>query len=64
MKIMKILEFNMRITKIIKILEFPQIIKKNENSRTPCMNYENQEKIIISNENHKKHENIRISLEN
>ena len=52
MKIMKIIEFQLRITKITK------------NHSIPCENHENYENHRIPLENHKKHENHRIPQDN
>ena len=45
MKNMKTLEFNFRIMKIIKTIEYHKIINKtNENHRISCENHENHKK--------------------
>ena len=51
--------------KIMKILEFQLRIKKNhENLRIPCDNNESHENHKIPQENHEDHENYEIPKEN
>ena len=64
MKIMKIFELHVRITKIKQILEFYANIMKSLKTQNSIKKLENQENHNIINENHENHENPMIPHEN
>ena len=60
MKIMNIIEFQMKDMQIIKILRFNARIIKNIITQKITRWYKNNEKLRISLANHSNHENVRI----